>query len=153
MFYWMWLTGCGHEVEETLLGEQWVFQTPEVELKNACHRVDVMITLIIHQRILSYRHSIHLIHSLILHCYHCSCNMALRQYKLRVFQVGGVNLNIESAVMFPHLLLVHDADLTYHASKMVYMSIRGLHVTYGGFICTLESRGRDCGLWGGKNAI
>lgn len=49
----MCLTGCGHEVEETLLGEQWVFQTPEVELKNACHRVDVMITLIIHQRILS----------------------------------------------------------------------------------------------------
>lgn len=34
-----------------------------------------------------------------------------------------VNINIDSAVTFPHLLLLPDADLMYYASNMVYMSI------------------------------
>lgn len=54
----MWLTGYGYEVEETLLGEQGAFQPPEIELKNACRRVDVMISLIIHQWVLSYTYNI-----------------------------------------------------------------------------------------------
>lgn len=57
-----------------------------------------------------------------------------------------VNINIESAAMFLHLLLRQDADLMCYASKMVYMSITGLHLTHGLFICTLEARGSDCGF-------
>lgn len=69
----MWLTGSGYEVEETFFREQRVFQPPEVELKNARHRVDVMISLIIHQWILSYRCNIHVLHLLIIHftCHWC----------------------------------------------------------------------------------
>lgn len=44
----MWLTGGGDEVEETFFGEKRVFQPSEVELEDACHRVDVMICLIVH---------------------------------------------------------------------------------------------------------
>lgn len=84
-----WLTGCRYEVEETFFREQRVFQPPKVELKNACHRVDVMISPIIHQWILSYVHSTHLFHSLIIHHYQCSCNTALMQFFYAYFKLGG----------------------------------------------------------------
>lgn len=59
------LTGCRYEIKETLLREQRVFQPPEIELQNTCHRVDVVISLVIHQWILPCADSIHLIHTLV----------------------------------------------------------------------------------------
>ncbi len=121
----MWLTGCAYEVKETLLREQRVFQAPEVELQNAGNRVDVMIGLIVHQRILSYRQNVHLIHSFIIHYHQCSLNTALEQsVKSVTILFVMLILNIKSAVIFPHLLL-QDAPLMHYASKKVYMSIMG----------------------------
>lgn len=48
--------------------------------------------------------------------------------------------------MFPHLLLLHDADHMDYASKLVYMSIMKLQVTHGLFICTLEACGTHSGF-------
>lgn len=62
------LTSCGYEVKETLLGEQWIFKPPEVELEDPGHRVDVMVSLIVHQRILTLRHKTRVIHTLPAHC-------------------------------------------------------------------------------------
>lgn len=53
------LTGCGYEVEETFFREQWVFQPSKIQLQHASHRVDVVITLIIHQRVLTCAHVKH----------------------------------------------------------------------------------------------
>lgn len=47
------LTDAGEQIVEPLFGEQRVLQTPEVELENAGHRVDVMIVLIVCQRVVS----------------------------------------------------------------------------------------------------
>lgn len=47
------LTGRGYEIEESLLGEQRVFQAPEVEFQDSGHRVDVLVRLVISQWILT----------------------------------------------------------------------------------------------------
>ena len=47
------LTGGGDELEEQLLGEQGVLQTPEVQLQDPGHRVDVVVALVVHQGVLS----------------------------------------------------------------------------------------------------
>lgn len=52
----MWLTGCGYEIEETLFREQRVFQPSKIQLHDTCHRVDVVLTLIIHQGVLTCTH-------------------------------------------------------------------------------------------------
>lgn len=43
------LTGGGYEIEETFLGEKRVFQPSKIELQDPSHRVDVVVTLVIHQ--------------------------------------------------------------------------------------------------------
>lgn len=47
------LTDAGQQVIEPLFGEKRVLQTTEVKFENASHRVDVMIVLIIRQRVVS----------------------------------------------------------------------------------------------------
>lgn len=47
------LTDAGEQVIEPLFGEQRVLQTPEVKFENASHWIDVMIVLIIRQRVVS----------------------------------------------------------------------------------------------------
>ena len=47
------LTDAGQQVVEPLLGEEGVLQTPEVQFENAGHRVDVMVVLLISQRVVA----------------------------------------------------------------------------------------------------
>lgn len=47
------LTDAGEQIIEPLFGEERVLQTPEVKFENTSHRVDVMIILIIRQRVVS----------------------------------------------------------------------------------------------------
>lgn len=47
------LTDAGHEVVKSVLGKQRVLQTPEVELQHASHRVDIVVTLLINQRVVT----------------------------------------------------------------------------------------------------
>ena len=48
------LTDTGDEVVKPFLREQWVLQTPEVELQYSSHRVDVMVALLINQRVITW---------------------------------------------------------------------------------------------------
>lgn len=48
------LTDAGDEVVKSFLGEQRVLQTPEVELQHACHRVDIMVVLLVRQRVVTW---------------------------------------------------------------------------------------------------
>lgn len=47
------LTDTGHQVMEDVLGEQRVFQTPEVKLQDACYGIHVMVILVPSQGVLS----------------------------------------------------------------------------------------------------
>lgn len=47
------LTDTGQQIVESLFGEKRVFQTTEVKFENTSHGVDVMITLIICQRVIA----------------------------------------------------------------------------------------------------
>lgn len=47
------LTDAGQQIIEPLFGEKRVLQTTEVKFENASHRVDVVIILIIRQRVVS----------------------------------------------------------------------------------------------------
>lgn len=47
------LTDAGEQIIEPLFGEERVLQAPEVKFENASHRIDVMIVLIIRQRVVS----------------------------------------------------------------------------------------------------
>lgn len=47
------LTDAGHQVVEDVLGEERVFQPPEVELQDASYGVHVMVVLVPSQGVLS----------------------------------------------------------------------------------------------------
>lgn len=47
------LTHAGHQVMEDVLGEERVFQPPEVKLQDASYGVHVMVILVPSQRVLS----------------------------------------------------------------------------------------------------
>lgn len=47
------LTDTGQQIVESFFGEKRVFQTTKVKFENSSHRVDVMITLIICQRVIA----------------------------------------------------------------------------------------------------
>lgn len=48
------LTDTGEEVVKPVLGEQRVLQTPEVELQHSGDRVDVVVALLIDQRVVTW---------------------------------------------------------------------------------------------------
>lgn len=48
------LTDTGQQIVESLFGEKRVFQTTKVKFENTSHGVDVMITLIICQRVIAW---------------------------------------------------------------------------------------------------
>lgn len=48
------LTDAGDEVIKPVLGKQRILQTPEVELQHASHRVDVVVALLINQRVITW---------------------------------------------------------------------------------------------------
>lgn len=50
------LTGGGYEIEETFLREKRVFQPSKIELQDPSHRVDVVVTLVIHQGVFTCTH-------------------------------------------------------------------------------------------------
>lgn len=47
------LTDAGQQLIEPLFGEKRVFQTTEVKFENAGHRVDIVVILIVCQRVVS----------------------------------------------------------------------------------------------------
>jgi len=47
------LTDADEQVVEPLLGEEGVLQTPEVQLEDAGHRVDVVVVLLVRQRVVT----------------------------------------------------------------------------------------------------
>lgn len=49
------LTDAGDEVIEPFLWKQRVLQTPEVELQHPGHRVDVMVALLVNQRVVTWK--------------------------------------------------------------------------------------------------
>lgn len=51
------LTDACQQIIEPLFGEKRVLQATEVKFENASHRVDVMIILVIRQRVVSYKTS------------------------------------------------------------------------------------------------
>jgi len=51
---WSVLTDAGDEVIEPLLGEQRVLQAPEVKLQHSSHRVDVVVALLVNQRVVTW---------------------------------------------------------------------------------------------------
>lgn len=48
------LTDAGDEVVEPLLWKQRVLQTPEVKLQHSGHRVDVVVALLVDQRVVAW---------------------------------------------------------------------------------------------------
>lgn len=126
----MWLTGSGYEVKKTFFREQRIFKPPEVQLKNACHGVDIMISLIIHQRILTYRDKIH-------------------AQLLPPVQYPS-NEHIVQLVVQLHVLI--RANLTLCIINLKWFTFDPLSYVWL-FICTLETRGGGCGFWGGQNTV
>lgn len=49
------LTDTGNEVVEAIFWKQRVFQSSEVKLQHSGHRVDVMVALLVNQRVVTLR--------------------------------------------------------------------------------------------------
>lgn len=52
--FWMWLTDGRDKVQEPLLWEERVLQSSEVQLQYPCHRVDIVLILVINQGIFTW---------------------------------------------------------------------------------------------------
>lgn len=122
---WYQLTGCGYEIEESLLGEQRVFQAPEVEFQDSCHRVDVLVRLVINQRILPCAVITHSVT-------HFpavgpdALRVAASRYKVSAIVLSGIK-STRGTVIKTHA---------------------------GPFLFALwQPQGDDCGFWGEQNAI
>lgn len=120
---WYQLTGCGYEIEESLLGEQRVFQAPEVEFQDSCHWVDVLVRLVINQRILP---------------------CAVITHSITHFPAVSV-CSTKAAVMHYELLQVGTKFQRSSFQGLSRCAIQSSRRTRALFVCTLAAPGRR--LW------